>query len=240
MISGRRSIFFSTLTYELSRQLGNQQAAAELVEQCRTPTKTSLPVARMVYRVSQWHDVQLYHGAGSYLPKARSRAAHAALQSGADYWLMCDDDVECDARAIETLLRCSMYDDRVAVGLPCWLRGARESEQINVQWDGDLVLGGTRKAKRIGTGCLMLSRVALQEVTDMCNPALAWDDDDEQRKVALFRDLAWQNHETRRQEWLGEDFSFCHRLRDAGVELRGVVEGVSRHAGEALQLDSLR
>lgn len=241
MIIGSHRVFFSTLTYELGRQLGIEGAAAEFLRQCERPTRASLPVARMVARLREIADVQLYHGASTNLPKARSRAAHEALISGADYWLMCDDDVECDSRALGAMFDCAGAGDLAAAVLPCLMRGtAKESETVTIEWDSSIVVqagaGMWRAVRRGGTSMMLVTRIALGHVvTEAARQLPLWIDDDGREKVPLF---ALQHGPD--GQWWGEDYSFCERLHEACVDMRAPLWGVSMHAGNALRLDSLR
>lgn len=242
MIIGSHRVFFSTLTYELGRQLGIEGAAAEFARQCERPTKASLPVARMVHRVREFADVVLWHGASTCLPKARSQAAHQALLSCADYWLMCDDDVECDSRALGALFDCVGSGDLAVGVLPTLVRGtAAESETVAIQWGAELAVQQGRSmwraVSRGGTGMMLVTRVALRHVMAETERELPlWiDDADKQPKVPLFAMKQMANG-----QWLGEDYSFCQRLNDAAIDIRAPLSGVSMHAGNALRLDSLR
>lgn len=242
MILGAHTVFFSTLTYELGRQLGIARAQREFLAQCQNPTRASLPVARMAGRLRQLADVELFHGASTTLPKARSRAAHAALRSKADFWLMCDDDVECDSGTLQRMFAAAGDPDSFsAVVLPCLMRGdATESSTVNVTFADpppplESVGGATvRKCIRAGTGCLLLTRAALEEVS--CLPLPLWIDDDGEQKCPVFDPIF-----NEAGQWLGEDLSFCQRLTGvAGVELRALLSGASSHAGNVLSLDSIR
>src|SRR5262245_9233144 len=82
------SLFVSCLTYELTRQVGVERSGEAFVQMVRAPDGNALPAARTVARLIQLGQVELFHGVSSCLPKARSRAAAAALASGAAYWLM--------------------------------------------------------------------------------------------------------------------------------------------------------
>lgn len=243
MLIGRRNVFVSTLTYELGKRHGIEGAALEFQRQLEFPDRSSLPVARLISRLRTLHDVQVYHGAGTYLPKARSRAAHAAWASKADYWLMCDDDVECNLVALEQLFAAvGAPDQRRAAVLPCLMRGTTaEQNTVNVQWayqiNEPMALGVVRRARRAGTGCMVLSREALDRTVLAAELTTDFwrDDADGLNKAPLFQTII-----TEEGQWLGEDFSFCERLWRADVELVGILTGVSMHAGNALALEALR
>lgn len=241
------NIFVSVLTYELGKALGIEDATLEFRRQVDDPkSPENLPAARVVARLRELGSVMLYHGAGTCLPKARSRAAHAALswlreqdESQRAIWVMVDDDVECDARTLRTLLAAAAAD-RVAV-LPCPIRGnAAEQHTLNLAWESSLLLQSegvtVRPVKRAGCGMMVVPLAALQRVSDD-ERADWWHDDDDQPKRALFQQLfAPRSDDDQRLAWLGEDYSFCERLRASGVSIVGIVDGVAIHDGQALDL----
>jgi hypothetical protein len=245
-VIGDKTVFGSTLTYQLGRELGIERAAREFQNQLRNTDRNSVPCARVFARLSKLTNLQVYHGASTTLPKARSRAAHAALQSHASYWLMCDDDVEADTGTLLRMFELAGEPTELrAVVLPCLMRGAgTEQETVNVQFEPGSLLqfqGSVpwRAADRAGTGCMLLTAGALHAVTEYFRSELEFVDDDRDRKVALFQLLISDEREPFGQ-WLGEDFSFCDRLHGAGVELRALLSGASMHAGSPLALDNVR
>lgn len=233
-------IVVSVLTYGLGKILGVELAAKEFARQLAPgPVQAEefpLAVVDTIRRLQTLDDLMLYHGASTTLPKARSRAAHAALDSTADVWAMCDDDVQCDVDTLKRLIAIAR-SGRVAV-LPCAVRSTRSDARINVQWLGALVdvHGGvaTRSIRRGGCGLMMVPHVALERVTDYCREELSYYDDDGVRRVALFQQTFFGTSPNKL--WLGEDYSFCERLRAAGVEICAPVEGTSIHDGVALDL----
>jgi GT2 family glycosyltransferase len=239
MIAGKK-LFVSVLTYDLHRRLGDAAGAAFL-EQVHAPTRQSLPCARTVARLASMAELQLYHGASSCLPKARSRAAHAAWKSGADFWIMCDDDVEAPTATIADLIAIAGRPSsaRIAV-LPCLLRGERDSEQkLNCVFGGPARLNveaaaWVRPVKLAGCGLVVVTRMALELLGTFYAASMAYDDDDGVQRVALF-DMLIDG-----KQWLGEDFAFCRRAELAGVPIDGLVQGISNHAGKGLELDSVR
>jgi hypothetical protein len=233
-------IIVSALTYGLGKILGVELAAKELARQLEPgPAQAEefpLAVVATIKRLQTLDDLMLYHGASTTLPKARSRAAHAALESTADVWAMCDDDVETDVDTLQRLVAIAR-SGRVAV-LPCGVRSTRGDARVNLQWLGALVdvHGGvaTRGVRRGGCGLMMVPHVALKRVTDEFRDSLSYFDDDGVRRVALFHQMFFGGGPN--QLWLGEDYSFCERLRSAGVEICAPVEGTSIHDGVALDL----
>lgn len=234
-------IIVSVLTYALGKALGIELAAKELARQLSEPPKEGaidwdLPVVRTIRGLQSIDDLMLYHGAATTLPKARSRAAHAALESTADLWAMCDDDVETDHETLQRMVAIAR-SGRVAV-LPCGVRSHRGDHRINVHWQGPLVTvhGGvqTRAVRRGGCGLMIVPRVALETVRDENRERLSYYDDDGVQRVALFQMMLFGGGPN--QLWLGEDYSFCERLRAAGVEIAAPIEGMSNHDGAVLDL----
>lgn len=237
---GERRLFVSTQTYALAKQIGVEAATQEFERQCQKPDRNSLPAARMVRRLRELGCVAAWHNAGTTLPKLRSRSAHAAHASECEYWVLLDDDVECDQSTLIRLLGAAGAPDdlRIAV-LPCLLRGTEhEGSLVNCVWSSAIVQGTThnlvRPVARAGCGAMIVTRGALRRMLEHWTPGLCWKDDDGLTKVALFEMVR-----TLGGEWLGEDYSFCERARIAGVEIFGLVSGVSMHDGRHLQLDGL-
>jgi hypothetical protein len=242
----QKLLFVSVATYELGKRHGAEGAAREFTRQCEQPTKSDLPAARMVARLRTLGNVGLYHMFGSTLAKMRSRAAHAALQSKADFWIMIDDDVETDVRTLVSLLALAGDADapRVAV-LPCLLRGTSDEQRVvNVKWESSLLLAGSmgtaRPIEHAGTGMMVITRAGLQQVFERAGRELpVWRDDDGVAKLPLFHQL-FEPNDDGTSKWFGEDLSFCRRVRRSGVEIFGLTKGYSWHDGNQLDLADVR
>ena len=233
-------IVVSVLTYQLGKLLGIAGAARELAHQLATGAAAGdapvLPCVATIQLLRRLDEIMLYHGASTTLPKARSRAAHAVLAApDADLWVMIDDDVETDLDTLARLVSIARAG-KVAV-LPCAVRGVND-DRINILWRGSLVdpTGGvsTRAVQRGGCGLMVVPRAALERVREEYAGTLTYLDDDGERRVALFAQLMTGEGDS--QMWLGEDYSFCVRLRAAGVELAAPIEGMSVHDGMMLDL----
>jgi hypothetical protein len=239
-------IVVSLLTYELGKSLGIDGAAREVSSQLAGECLDGdeLPAVRTIQRLRGLDELMLYHGASTTLPKARSRAAHAALAAaGADLWLMIDDDVETDLDTLSRLIAIARAG-KVAV-LPCAVRSTALDHRINVLWHGTLVgvANGvsSREVSRGGCGLMIVPRSALERVIDQYRDELAYQDDDGAERVAIFsqlfvRVLRGNSPPGDVRLWLGEDFSFCERLRASGVEIAAPIEGQSIHDGVMLDL----
>ena len=235
-------IVVSLLTYGLGKELGIAGAAREVSHQLVEGTTSErfmhvLPCVRTVRLLRELSDLAVYHGASTTLPKARSRAAHAVLATpDADLWCMIDDDVETDLATLTRLVAIARAG-KVAV-LPCALRSTLGDHRVNVAWLSSLVtsVGGvsTRAVARGGCGLMLVPRAALERVRDVFRESLSYLDDDGETRVALFQLMLTGDRESRM--WLGEDYSFCERIRAAGVEIAAPVEGWSVHDGAVIDL----
>lgn len=231
-------LFVSCLTYELTRRVGVERSGEAFVQMVRAPDGNALPAARTVARLIQLGQVELFHGVSSSLPKARSRAAAAALASGAAYWLMCDDDVEAPTATLVDLINAAgpPGEPRISV-LPCLIRGSKERSNCEFRGDSRLNAGAAawvRPVSLAGCGMMVVTRAALERLFSAYREELAFTDDDGQQRVALFNMLLEP------PRWYGEDFSFCRRADRAGIPIDALVQGVSTHDGQSLELESLR
>lgn len=230
-------IVVSVLTYALGKALGIAGAARALARQLLDEHGEVLPCVRTVQRLQMIDELMLYHGASTTLPKARSRAAHAALAAPkADVWIMIDDDVETDLDTLSRIVAVARSGSVVV--LPCAVRGTEQDHRVNVLWQDSLIrlVGGVsvRAVARGGCGLMAVPRVALELVRDANSERLTYHDDDGERRVALFEQMFVGGIES--QMWLGEDYSFCERLKAAGVDIVAPVEGWSMHDGAVLDL----
>lgn len=232
-------IFFSVLTYELGRALGVEAAAREFARQASAaPGTDRIPaaaVAANLQRMFGAEGVMLYHPFGTRLAHLRSRCAHAFLSSTADVWVMCDDDVATDDRVLRAMVDIARSPQHPVVVLPCLVRGASAEERLNLEWSGQLVeqiAGHTvQRVARGGCGLMVVPRSALVAAGEFSDQ---YRDDDGEQKLAYFRDLVEGDR------WLGEDLSFCARLRAADVQLVAPVDGQSYHAGMLLRFGGHR
>jgi len=232
-------LFVSCLTYELTRRVGVERSGGVFVQMVRAPDSNALPAARTVARLTQLGaELDLFHGVSSCLPKARSRAAAAAFASGAAYWLMCDDDVEAPTATLVDLINAAgpPSEARISV-LPCLVRGS--AQRTNCEFRGESRLNAeasawVRPVSLAGCGLMVVTRAALERLFAVYREELGFTDDDGQGRVALFNMLLEP------PRWYGEDYSFCRRADRAGVPIDALVQGVSTHDGQDLDLDSLR
>jgi hypothetical protein len=232
-------LFVSCLTYELTRRVGVERSGQAFVQMVRAPDANALPAARTVARlIALGMPVELFHGVSSSLPKARSRAAAAALKSGAAYWVMCDDDVEAPTETLVDLISAAGPPDQPRISvLPCLIRGS--SQRTNCEFRGPARLNEdagawVRPISLAGCGLMVVTRGALDRLFNVYRGELGYTDDDGQARVALFNMLL------ERPRWYGEDYSFCRRADLAGIPIDALVQGTSTHDGQDLDLGSLK
>lgn len=230
-------IMVSLLTYELGKALGMDGAAEEVSIQLAGDCQPGdeLAAVRTIQRLRSIDELMVYHGASTTLPKARSRAAHAALAaSAADLWVMVDDDVETDPETLAQLIAIARTGT-VAV-LPCAVRSTARDRRVNLVWHSPLVQVDRRVTSRAvvrgGCGLMVVPRSALELVTDDYKAELSYRDDDGETRVGLFAQMFVGNPRV----WLGEDYSFCERLRASGIAIAAPVQGKSIHDGMVLDL----
>jgi hypothetical protein len=226
------------LTYALTRRVGVERSGEAFVQMVRAPDSSSLPAARTVARLIELGEVELFHGVSSSLPKARSRAAAAALKSNAAYWLMCDDDVEAPTATLVDLINVAgpPNEPRISV-LPCLVRGSAQRHNCEFRGASRLNVDAAawvRPVSLAGCGLMVVTRAALDRLFSVYREELGFTDDDGQKRVALFNMLLEP------PRWYGEDYSFCLRADRAGIPIDALVQGVSSHDGQDLELDSLR
>lgn len=232
-------IVVSLLTYELGKALGIDGAAHEISIQLSGDCMPGdeLAAVRTIQRLRGIDELMIYHGASTTLPKARSRAAHAALGArAADLWVMVDDDVETDLDTLSRLIAIARTGS-VAV-LPCAVRSTSGDHRINVMWNGALVQVdkgvSSRSVVRGGCGLMIVPRSALELVIEDYRSELSYRDEDGEQRVAIFSQMF--AGEPRERIWLGEDYSFCERLRASGIGVAAPVVGKSIHDGIGLDL----
>jgi len=153
---------------------------------------------------------------GSLLIADRNKILEAFWKSDCEYLLCIDSDLGWDARAVHSLLVMDkefsggVYPSRMQDGFvfrPC------------VNEDGSLVLCPTTKlikVEYIPAGFMLLKRSALQKIRDKF-PELKFAPKDPRNTSGSGYCLF--NTEVYEGEFWGEDYVFCRRAREAGVDI---------------------
>jgi hypothetical protein len=225
-------IFLSIGLYALAKEHGSRAAAHVFRAQLTDPGAGSLPCVRVVARLRELDDLKLFPDfGGSATAKMRSRAAAAALESGCDVWISCDDDVEAPGDVLRDLVEAVAGDEPAVCIAPCWLRGG---DLVNVGHELDAVSavralpsgGRTVKCLAGGFGLVAVNRVLLERMA-AAHPELAYVDDDGKTKHALFSEVI------ARRRWWGEDLSFFRRVPE-GTRIECLIAGATSHDGHVL------
>lgn len=162
-------------------------------------------------------NVQLGNISGcSVVSRARNSIAKMFLESGCDHLLMVDADMTINADDIFRLLAFNNTRPVVA-GIGC----ARKKEKVYFSMldsdeDGNILMDsmGLVKAKRVGTGFIMIHRKVF-ETLKAEHPEWEYFDHNHNDKMVAFFDF----HLDQEEGYMGEDFVFCERARQAGFSI---------------------
>jgi hypothetical protein len=194
-----------------------------------------IPVARVIAHARNVDDCHLAIDAGATsIAKARTRHCHAFLQSQADVWVTCDEDVSCTAATLAAMLESAREAGTGVTVAPCFLRFGR---QVNVILRKPLavhqLIGGARLLECVagGFGLVAVTRQCVERLV-RSHRNLQFVDQDGQMKTALF----WEPHPTILDGWVGEDMAFCRRAGAIGCTVRALGTGETTHAGQSLDL----
>lgn len=242
----RPKVLISTMLYGLAKELGADDATAELyrqLEELESPGFAKknpdeyLPVALTITRARRLFDVGLLVDAGGTLiGKCRSRAFSEFLRKpDFDVWISVDDDTDCTVSVLAALQEAVGAGDPRIVIAPTWLRGVSKVNVAfpNVVVERQLVGSGARLRSCYygGFGLVAMNKAAAQRIKGGCDE---FDDDDGRLNVAAFADI-FVRAEGRRA-WLSEDLSFFARV-PSEVKVEALVTGHTRHDGVTLPLE---
>jgi|WetSurMetagenome_2_1015567.scaffolds.fasta_scaffold10210_4 hypothetical protein len=249
-------IAFATLCYGMGKVFGAGKGSQMVHAMIAHQRVGNLPVPESVQTVHGLEalgvgEIGCYVDTGaSHLGKARCRALHWGIESGAPVWIACDDDVTATNGTLRALLAALDTDTPRAVAVPCALRQAAvdspildgsgrqqvniDLASINVHPTGEPCVGDLMPIHRAGFGLVGVNRAALDIIKN--SDVERFIDVDGVKRTTMFRDVFEGGR------WWGEDLSFWMRLHDlsASIERWALVEGESVHAGIPLRLDRVR
>lgn len=239
-------LFVSTMLYAASKRLGYAAATAELMRQASAcdPEKdeqTPIAAALTIARAARLEECQLNVNAGAtVIGKARSLAAAEFLASDADVWLSCDDDVSVSADALAAAISQARAEPCLVV-VPCLLRNtlARGGAPTVNLVAGPVAIqerapsgGKIETIDAGGFGCFAVSRAVVEAARAVAEWVPQFKH--EGRLVpALFRDAIID------EQWVTEDFAFCRGVASLNYRRWATRCGVSIHAGQVLDLQTL-
>ena len=147
------------------------------------------------------------------------------LRSDADVWLTVDDDNYADAGVLRRLVHAARAT-RSLVAAPSWLRVTPPRLSFLADNPTSRFVGNEMllTAPRLLTGfglCALHRDLVLAVAKD----ATTFRDENLGDFPALFLEMI------RDGLWIGEDFSFCHRVHDTGFPLYLLANAFTEHAG---------
>lgn len=152
----------------------------------------------------------------SVVSRARNSISKMFLESGCDHLLMVDADMVINADDIFRLLAFNQTRPIVA-GIGC----ARKKEKVYFSMldndeDGNVLMDsmGLVKAKRVGTGFIMIQRQVFEKLK-ADHPEWEYFDHNHNDKMVAYFDF----HLDQEEGYMGEDFVFCERARQAGFSI---------------------
>lgn len=187
-------------------------------------------------------DVQCAYIAGcSIVTKARNMLAKQFLESNCTHMMFIDSDIAFDPTAIFRLLAWAGDPKKgIVAGVPT-SRTPPIDYLITLDLDGNqatMNTDGLVKARRVTTAFMMIRRDVFEKLQEM-HPEWEYDDVKQEKKYHSFFDF-----KSTPGGYMGEDFLFCDRVREAGFEIwadpaiklehMGIIEHKCDYGGEAL------
>lgn len=234
--------YITISSYVLGRVYGPKLAANILTEMVTLPpgsTQMPLPgcnTIRTLWQILQkaGEEASLHaDGGGSHIAKTRSRHFSAAYTAGADVWITVDDDVEADEKCLAAMLLLLDSKEPRIVGAPCLMRDTDTAnfEEAAITRPTQHFPVRHREIVAIGTGLLGVNRAALERLASTV-PLLS--DVNGGKLYPVFAEML------NGRQWYGEDISFCHRAKSAGIPILACLAGTTQHdAGPKLNLEEL-
>lgn len=234
-------LFVSLFAYAFGKQHWPNVDAATARE-LEFGEASTVPGFRTLHRLRKFTDgIELHTDHSTLISRARDRAAGRFLRSECDQWIAIDDDVDADDRACVALLTTNTKD---VLSLAMRVRsGARDFNVTPARPDDGnaraLVMGEPFQVRRVGMGMIRFPRVPLSNMA-AGRPDLQWDEpnpDATARNSLLSGQRALDTAPglflpmIKARTWLDDDFAFCERAHEAGVELFSIVLRGVTHAG---------
>ena len=152
----------------------------------------------------------------SVVSRARNLLVKDFLESDSTDLMFIDADINFDPQDIFRLLAwVSEPNIGIAAGIPC----ARKVEKTYIvtldEENNQLTMNGMGlvRAKRVATAFMMIKREVLEKLVKDNPQWHYWDDKTERTLSAVF------DFQVKDNSYVGEDYLFCDRARDAGFEV---------------------
>lgn len=235
-------VFASCSSYTLGCLIGMHEAT-RLITQAVSDLEHEqlLPAVHALRLLRELCEFELrVDGGATQIAKSRSRHFDAALNSTCDAWVTLDDDIDTDLHTLALLLAAVKGDEPHVCFAPYRQRGNENvalvgwpsvGSERRVMSLAPVFSGYARTALYGGFGMVAVNRAAMQLVA---RDAPTFLDSDGKTKCAAFLEVL-----TPDGVWLGEDFAFFERARKVAT-VEALVTGLVSHAGESLDLSTLR
>jgi hypothetical protein len=184
--------------------------------QVTVPYALSLAELTLALKANNYEVIPQVVTSGSLLVAERNRLTEAFWQSGCDYMLCIDGDLGYPAQAVLAMLEqnkefiCGVYPARGADLHAFTFRPCKNEDESIVQ-DKHLL-----KMEYVPAGFMLISRSAIEKMRNKY-PELYYSpkhSKDNSESAYCFFDT-----EVRDGEFWGEDYVFCRRAREAGIEI---------------------
>lgn len=147
----------------------------------------------------------------SVVSRARNMIAHEFLKSDCDHLMFIDSDMTFDADSVIRLL--AFNQEKPIVGGAYEARKEGKVYILSLEGDADNIMMdgmGLVQARRIATGFMMIKREVFTKLRDM-HPEWRHKDTNSDEQLYSFFDF-----KVTPEGYIGEDFLFCDRAREAG------------------------
>lgn len=170
----------------------------------------------------------------SLVSRARNRLCAEFLRSDCTHLLFLDSDLIFSPEHIQRLVGHALAGARIVGGL-------YPKKQKELGWVCNLLDdhepprdNGLQRVKYAGTGCLLIGRAVLEEMRRRL-PDIEYDPDDGDDPGVKWDFFATGVvHFEERRRYLSEDWFFCQRARELGVNVWMDTQVVLKHVGECI------
>jgi hypothetical protein len=238
-------IFTSTFMYSACKLVGPEEWPAQVKWELEHLDASIWPAFRAIGQLARLtnerqENLEVHVDAGTYITRARSFAAGLFLRSKADLWVTFDDDNYVDVDVLRRLCAAAR-STRGMVSAPYLNRDGRTMtfECVTGPTLHEIIGSGIavnpatdviplRRVNRIGLGVTAIHRRVIETVA---RTVQQWKDvKTGLESPALFVESIQDG------KWIGEDYSFCDRVRACELPCMVLLDAPCDHAGRLAKL----